>query len=358
MTGRPRAAGLLSCLLVTAFAFAGCSLWIDEPPPDSFYRDAMRSFVETLSAAAHVERSGFLVVPQNGEALLTIDGSPSGPLAADYLLAIDGLGREDLFYGYTGDDVPTPSVARDEMLPLLRRAEQEGLEILVTDYCTTPAHVATSYDENAARGFVSFAAPSRELGTIPAGPPYAVHSADVAVLTEVRNFLYLINPSAFPERVDLLAALRATDHDLLILDPFAEDGEHLTPSEIASLKLKAGGGRRLVLAYLSIGEAEDYRTYWHPDWTEDPPAWLETANPDWPGNVLVRYWHMPWHEIILAELDAILAAGFDGAYLDKVDAYESFENDQSFTSHSNRISKADRWITQGPSDSLAVRRSH
>ncbi|TAN37800.1 MAG: hypothetical protein EPN23_04615 [Verrucomicrobia bacterium] len=43
-------------------------------------------------------------------------------------------------------------------------------------------------------------------------------------------------------------------------------------------------------AYLSIGEAGDYRGYWEKEWSAQPPTWLGAENPDWKGNFKVRYW--------------------------------------------------------------------
>ena len=84
-----------------------------------------------------------------------------------------------------------------------------------------------------------------------------------------------------------------------------------------------------MIAYLSIGEAEDYRYYWQPEWKENPPAWLLDENPNWPGNHKVYYWDPEWQAIIYGNhssyLAKILAAGFDGVYLDLIDAYETFE---------------------------------
>ena len=95
---------------------------------------------------------------------------------------------------------------------------------------------------------------------------------------------------------------------------------------MASLKRKPDGSRRTVLAYLSIGEGEDYRFYWRPDWEASPPAWLKGENPDWAGNFAVRYWDKDWQALIFgkddAYLDRIMAAGFDGVYLDRVDAFD------------------------------------
>lgn len=88
-------------------------------------------------------------------------------------------------------------------------------------------------------------------------------------------------------------------------------------------------GDRRVLCYLSIGEAEDYRSYWQSDWNSSPPEFLDEANERWKGNYKVKYWHPEWQEIVYGTpdslLDEIIALGFDGIYLDIVDAYEYYE---------------------------------
>ena len=88
-------------------------------------------------------------------------------------------------------------------------------------------------------------------------------------------------------------------------------------------------GERKILCYLSIGEAEDYRTYWQPEWGSSPPDFLEEENRRWKGNYKVRYWQSEWQDIVFGSpesmLDEILALGFDGVYLDIVDAYQYFE---------------------------------
>ena len=75
---------------------------------------------------------------------------------------------------------------------------------------------------------------------------------------------------------------------------------------------------------MSIGEAEDYRFYWREEWDDSGPSWLDVENADWPGNYKVRFWDSGWQSIMLQYADRILAAGFDGVYLDIIDAYEVF----------------------------------
>ncbi len=129
--------------------------------------------------------------------------------------------------------------------------------------------------------------------------------------------------------------LAAAPHDVLVID-YAKDGTEdtlLKPADLLAMKLKPDGQRRIVLAYMSIGEAEAYRYYWKWTWGGSwygtlasfffAPAWLGPENADWGGNFAVRYWLDSWQQIIIGDggyLERIVNAGFDGVYLDKVDS--------------------------------------
>lgn len=110
-------------------------------------------------------------------------------------------------------------------------------------------------------------------------------------------------------------------HDLVVID-YEQDGHgSFSASQIKLMKAK--GAHKLV-SYVSIGEAEDYRDYWKKGWATKKPAWLERENPDWDGNYKVRYWHPDWQKLTLDRIREVAKAGYDGAYLDIVDAYEYF----------------------------------
>ncbi len=296
------------------------------------YRQAMRTFVEGISAQAKALDPSFVIIPQNGHELLTQDGTPTGPLMRRYVAAIDGTGREDLFYGYDADNRPTPSEITQQWLPFMDLAETRGLSVLVTDYCVKRAFVDDSYARNAERRYISYAADHRDLDDIPAYPaqPIGVNSDDITSLAGAKNFLYIINPGGFPNKDAFLSAITGTDYDIVIIDLFDDDGAALSPEDISSLKAKKNGGKRLVIAYMSIGEAEDYRYYWKPEWEVSSPLWLEEENTNWEGNYVVRYWDPDWQRIIYGNDDSylkrIIDAGFDGVYLDIIDAFEYFES--------------------------------
>ena len=167
------------------------------------------------------------------------------------------------------------------------------------------------------------ARPSRPITFTPVAtihlPLVARYTAtSTSPLAMVNDFLYQLQ--------DLdLTAIGNSAYDLVVMDYSADGGEtgEFTATQIDALR-HSPGGEKIVLAYMSIGEAEDYRFYWQDGWEVGDPAWLDAENPDWSGNYKVRYWDPAWQTIILSYTDRLLNAGFDGAYLDIIDAYEYY----------------------------------
>jgi cysteinyl-tRNA synthetase, unknown class len=128
------------------------------------------------------------------------------------------------------------------------------------------------------------------------------------------------------DKVDV-DTLAKRDVDMLVTDYAREGGKiPLTEADVAKLKVKPDGSRRVAISYLSIGEAEEFRFYWDEAWKAAKPNWLERENCAWPKAWMVRYWDPGWRELIVtgqnAYLKRIIAAGFDGVYLDRVDMWE------------------------------------
>jgi len=165
----------------------------------------------------------------------------------------------------------------------------------------------------------------------------AVFSQETAPV-QPRSFAYVLQAEGIGtsqhEAVQLLAKC---GRDWIVIDTSFDSGKtgKWTADDIKAIR--AGRPDRKVLAYLSIGEAEDYRSYFKREWDADrngrpdakAPPWLYDENPDWKGNYKVRYWHEAWQNVILKRLDEIVQADFDGVYLDIVDAFEYFEYDSA-----------------------------
>ena len=324
---------IITCFLLILVSLNSCDI-IDSSSDNytDFYKNEMRYFVMEIAEFARSYDSDFIVIPQNGQELITKYGNADDGLSSKYVTTIDGQGSEDLYYGYNEDNVATPAEDTAYIKEFLDIAAANGKKILVTDYCRDVANMDDSYAQNDANGiwYVSFAADERDLNNIPTYPasPHNENALDISTLADASNFLYLLDPGNFDTKQQYLAAINATNYDIVIIDLFYND-EPLTKPDVASLKIKANGGKRLVICYMSIGEAEDYRYYWDIFWSADPPSWLLGENLDWEGNYKVKYWDREWKEIIYGSnnsyLKKIVDAGFDGVYLDIIDAFEYFE---------------------------------
>ena len=132
--------------------------------------------------------------------------------------------------------------------------------------------------------------------------------------------------------------------DLMVVD-YSREGDEagaFTPADLANMKRRpdggsqegdllhehrGGGGLSLLLA-----------AGWGKPATK--PAWLDDENPAWEGNYKVRYWDPAWKAVIFgsanAYLDKIIAAGFDGVYLDIVDGFEYWRDEKKERADADR----------------------
>ncbi|MFY0684494.1 MAG: endo alpha-1,4 polygalactosaminidase [Balneola sp.] len=297
------------------------------PKGDINYRDEMREFVINIADYARTQDPDFIVIPQNGHDLLQKE---NGETASQYLSAINGLGQESLIFGYYGDNTVTPTESREYLLQFLQTAKKEGKTVLVTDYTDEDEKMKRSYERNSLNGFISFAAPERELTFIPDSTNFLKNEnrRDITSLSSAKNFLYLLNYENYDSKEELISSLQKTNFDVFVMDAFYGD-RMFSPNDLDQLRTKADGGKRLLISYMSIGEAEEYRYYWNEDWDIYELSWIEEENPDWPGNYKVKYWDRDWQKIIFGEPDSytqkIINAGFDGVYLDIIDGFWYFE---------------------------------
>ena len=136
-------------------------------------------------------------------------------------------------------------------------------------------------------------------------------SSNTAVFDDDSSLVYVLQGATIRQ-------LLKADFDVAVVDP---DDSRLTGKNIASLQ-KQG---KKIIAYLSIGEAEDYRSYWESDWRTGNPHYIDEENPDWDGNYKVRFWDSRWQDIVYKRLGELVKTGYDGVYLDVVDAYKYYQ---------------------------------
>jgi cysteinyl-tRNA synthetase len=307
------------------------------------FRSEMVKFVGEISTYSKTKQPGFIIVPQNGEALAA---------ETSFLASVDAVGIEDLSYGYDADGVPTPIDIKSERLTYLNMFKALNKPVLVTDYvfsnsediplfdAATKNKIDIAYQFNINNGFIPYAT-VRNLNWLTINPGHEPGVDDLSAFTDSKSFLYYLQPDNI-SKADYIDSISRTNFDIVIMDLTYDGLEEYTPSEISKIKNGLNNGKGgYVLCYMSIGEAEDYRYYFKNEWiapnlfdpghtvTGKAPYWLDSENKDWPGNFKVLYWDQDWKNIIFGNtssyLDKIISKGFDGVYLDIIDAYEYFE---------------------------------
>ncbi len=172
-------------------------------------------------------------------------------------------------------------------------------------------------------------------------------------LSQIKFFAYQIQKVEEDGAVDALAS---THYDMLVLEPTRTDWSNDSGNKnfdakgmvekLKNTKASDSTHRKLIIAYIDIGEAEDWRWYWtwsneYDDCNEplpnDWPDYIIACDPDgWPGNYPVAYWDERWKDIVIygenqdsspygdytSIIDEVIKDGFDGIYLDWVEAFE------------------------------------
>lgn len=140
----------------------------------------------------------------------------------------------------------------------------------------------------------------------------------------VNNWFYFLGFE--PSEVELQQMVDSV-YDMVVLEPIFTDASNTDyEMDVHVSQLHSSSHPKLTLAYIDIGQAEDWRTYWQPGWGIGNPTWIVANDPDgWKGNYPVAYWHPDWQDIWLnpqnGYLKQLIDTGFDGIYLDWVEAY-------------------------------------
>ncbi|NOX34391.1 MAG: glycoside hydrolase, end-alpha-1,4-polygalactosaminidase [Deltaproteobacteria bacterium] len=151
------------------------------------------------------------------------------------------------------------------------------------------------------------------------------------LLQQARTWMYQIQDINSEHAIQALAD---TDYPLLVVEPNYNDRDNTFDCRfmVRALGKTINGAKRLVLAYVDIGQAENWRTYWKKEWVAPTfrkggdPDFLVTPDPDgWEGCYPVAYWDQRWKDIWLGPggiIPELAKLGFDGVYLDWVGAYD------------------------------------
>jgi len=131
-------------------------------------------------------------------------------------------------------------------------------------------------------------------------------------LAGVQTWMYQLQGMTTSAQID---ALDAQPYDMLVIEAnnTVKGLENFnTVDMVAQLRTKPDGSARKVLAYIDIGEAEDFRTYWTSSWKAPTangpgtPDFIIKADPDgWAGDYPVAFWDPRWQALWLGPNGAV-----------------------------------------------------
>jgi cysteinyl-tRNA synthetase len=150
-------------------------------------------------------------------------------------------------------------------------------------------------------------------------------------LTAVRNWAYNIqHVDTSRQREELVG----THFDMYVLElAVTETGKEnfdiaALIRDIRQYNISTRNVDPLILAYVDVGQAEEWRWYFGAGWGIGNPEWIAGNDPDnWAGNFPVAYWYADWQNIVIygyngrSMVEETLKAGFDGIYMDWVEAF-------------------------------------
>ncbi len=277
----------------------------------------MREFVKEIR---NNTSSSKIIISQNGNELYF----KNNKIDENFFKITDGTTQESLYYGdILKFNVATSKEANNELLKLLLSIRKKGKPIFVINYGKGEKKRSFLKQESLKTNFINELLPSFSLNDF-----YKsindYNTNDIHNLNEVKNYLCLLNPEKFSNMNEYYQALKNTNYDLLLIE-VSYANIFFNREQIEGLKVKKNGGKRIVIAYLSIGEAEDYRFYWKKEWDKNKPDWIVSENENWSGNYIVEYWNPEWKKIIKEYQKKLDEIGVDGYLLDTLDSYSYFE---------------------------------
>ncbi len=172
-------------------------------------------------------------------------------------------------------------------------------------------------------------------------------------LSDVRYWCYQIQQL---DTQDAIQTIIDSKYDMVVIEPTVTYDPSFNASDMVT-RIKGsmasdGVHRKLVIAYIDIGQAEEWRWYWdgHTTYEEQGTCrqsfidqiqvwapFVAACDPDgWAGNYPVAFWERDWKDVVIdgtnlgtgwnlpfsSMLEEVLNDGFDGVYLDWVEAWE------------------------------------
>jgi len=303
------------------------------------YREEMRKFIQSISEYGRQKKPNFVIIAKNSLDLLikrNIYNDMETPKAQTYIRAIDGVIQEGMFFSQDrgGQSSETPQMynIQKKMLRLAEYAKESGLKVLTLDFSSKKKDIDNVIKLANARGFLSLMSgvPSVNIRKLPLYPirPSKENSNNIISFSMIQNYAAIRNSAPQGLESEFALKMHDTNYDALLVEVL-HGGVPLSRKAVETLKYKKLGARRMVLAYMNIGQAASYHYYWKKNWLTGFPLWLDEPLNGEPDHYHIKFWNKDWQNIITGNdnsyIFGIINQGYDGVVIDGADAYKYYE---------------------------------
>ena len=236
---------------------------------------------------------------------------------SDLMNHIGGVLVPALMFAKTNNLQTTSLTQNQTLLDLYSNSKVK----LAIDYlsASNTVDLGTSRTNFVNKGLIGFNRPGSDTSLFTNLPPMFQKDdeSDIEKLTDdtLKNFIFLDVPVT-----NMVTELNQTDYDLIVMTPFKSSPwtaitDVYSYAEVQSLKTKSNGvNKRLVFAYMDLGQIWEDSYYWNSDWTqvENRPNWIDRSISGSSKNHYVKYWRREWQALLKPVIDMIVNQGYDG----------------------------------------------
>jgi hypothetical protein len=201
----------------------------------------------------------------------------------------------------------------------------EGRTLLSIESCANQGAVEAAYRAAGRDRVTAFAMVNARLDEVPRTHPPAENAGEMLSVNAIRNWLPALRSDRFGSKGRFVDAVADSNVDMVIVDVAHRGVDFLVKADVARMKFKKLGPRRLVLAVMPIGRAYDWRWYWQKGWETGAPAFL-FAHDDLPGTYITDAGNAEWKTLLGKYLAGVMDLGFDGVMFDDIETYLWFED--------------------------------
>ena len=275
----------------------------------SLWEYHLEGYIKARNEGQDVDDPSFLLnLKQTSPEFEPIVGSAS----AEYLRSIDAIAVNNYF------------CSSREVSPIIK---QENIKLFSIDNCQNEKSFdqAISASLKAKVPFYAFINQDMAFKKIVAQPIIKESAQNIFDLKSAQNISFLLKDDLYADKQDFIDAVRASNYDVVVIEPYFRNKVPFTPDEINSMKYKKNGARRQILARFSTTEAKDTAFYWQPGWKIGSPDWLLRPSFSDGHGIITRYWAPEWKEYMSRYFRGLIQSGYDGAFLTGLENHRYFE---------------------------------